>query len=135
MGEQQAGDGGGVDIRLIRVRDTLGQDPPGRAFLVDRLWPRGVRKTSLYYDAWLQDVAPSTGLRRWFHADPGRWDEFAERYRGELAENPEALRPIRDALAEGTVTLLYGASDTEHNHALVLRDHLLATRGEAAGQQ
>ncbi|KIH99480.1 uroporphyrin-III methyltransferase [Streptomonospora alba] len=111
---------------MARVRDTIGQEPPpGRVFLVDRLWPRGVRKTSVHYDAWLQDAAPSTELRRWLHADPDRWEEFVERYRAELADNPDALRPIREALAEGPVTLLYGARDTEHNHAVVLRDFML----------
>ncbi|WP_394350128.1 DUF488 domain-containing protein [Streptomonospora sp. PA3] len=128
MGRQHGSDRGGGDVRLVRVRDTLGQDPPpGRVFLVDRLWPRGVRKTSLHYDAWLQDAAPSTELRRWFHADPDRWEEFVRHYRAELSDNPEALRPIREALAEGPVTLLYGARDTERNHAVVLRDFLLET--------
>ncbi|WP_461004151.1 DUF488 domain-containing protein [Streptomonospora sediminis] len=113
-------------MRLVRVRDILGQEPPGRVFLVDRLWPRGVRKDSVHYDEWLQDAAPSSELRRWLHADPsGRWEEFAGHYRAELDANPDALRPIRDALAEGPVTLLYGARDTEHNHAVVLRDYLL----------
>ncbi|MFD0775167.1 DUF488 domain-containing protein [Streptomonospora algeriensis] len=128
MGKQRRSTRSTGDIRLARVRDTLGQEPPpGRVFLVDRLWPRGVRKTSVHYDAWLQDAAPSTELRRWFHAEPERWGEFVEHYRAELADSPEALRPIRDALAEGPVTLLYGARDTEYNHAVVLRDFLLQT--------
>ncbi|WP_052809553.1 DUF488 domain-containing protein [Streptomonospora alba] len=126
MGKQHRSTKSTGDLRLARVRDTIGQEPPpGRVFLVDRLWPRGVRKTSVHYDAWLQDAAPSTELRRWLHADPDRWEEFVERYRAELADNPDALRPIREALAEGPVTLLYGARDTEHNHAVVLRDFML----------
>ena len=103
-------------------------DPPartdGRRLLVERLWPRGVKKESLSADAWLKDVAPSTALRTWFGHRPERWDEFQRRYRAELGANPDAWRPIAEAARAGTVTLVYAARDREHNGALVLRDFL-----------
>ncbi len=120
-------------IRLERVYDEVraekhperaAEPPPGPRFLVDRLWPRGVRKSDLDGDTWLKDVAPSPELRSWFGHDPDRFVEFAERYRAELERGPEALEPILEAAREGPVTLLYAAKDTEHNHAVVLREHL-----------
>jgi uncharacterized protein YeaO (DUF488 family) len=114
-------------IDLCRVHDALDDPPAGRVFLVDRLWPRGVRKDALRLDGWVRDAAPSTELRRWFHADPdARWAEFRDRYTAELERAPEALEPLRAALREGPVTLLYAARDTAHTHAAVLRDHLAA---------
>lgn len=100
-------------------------DPPdGAAFLVDRIWPRGVKKERLARTEWLRDVAPSPELRLWFGHDPARWPEFERRYRAELQQKDDALRPIYDAAREGPVTLLYGARDTEHNNAVVLRDYV-----------
>ncbi|MDA8369356.1 MAG: DUF488 family protein [Nocardiopsaceae bacterium] len=114
-------------ISVQRVHDVVkGEaDPRGRVFLVDRLWPRGVRKEALALDGWPKDAAPSSQLRRWFGHDPARWDDFADRYHAELQSRPEALEPLLAALGEGAVTLLYAARDTEHNNAVVLRDHLL----------
>jgi uncharacterized protein YeaO (DUF488 family) len=96
----------------------------GRRFLVDRLWPRGVRKADLLLDGWLKDVAPSDELRRWFGHDPGRWDEFVRRYRRELDGHPEAWTPLRDAAKRGRVVLLFGAKDEEHNNAIALQQYL-----------
>lgn len=96
----------------------------GRRFLVDRLWPRGVRKEDLALDGWLKDVAPSDRLRRWFGHDPERWDEFVERYGAELDAHPAAWEPLRDAAERGRVILLFGAKDEEHNNAVALRDYL-----------
>lgn len=98
----------------------------GRRFLVERLWPRGIKKAALEMDAWLKDVAPSTTLRQWFGHDPERWTEFTRRYEKELSENAAAWAPILDAAAQGTVTLLYSAHDVEHNSAVVLRDYLVS---------
>jgi uncharacterized protein YeaO (DUF488 family) len=94
----------------------------GRRVLVDRLWPRGVSKAEAKLDDWLKDVAPSSDLRRWFGHDAERWPEFRRRYRAELQANPaaEALR----RLADGPLTLVYGARDTEHNDAVVLAEWL-----------
>jgi uncharacterized protein YeaO (DUF488 family) len=106
----------------------------GVRVLVERLWPRGMRKESLKMNAWLKDIAPSDTLRRWFNHDPAKWPEFRRRYFAELNRHRDALQPILDAEAHGNVTLLYSAHDTEHNNALVLKDHLAAldVRGERA---
>ncbi|MFJ9557625.1 DUF488 domain-containing protein [Nocardiopsis sp. NPDC101807] len=106
------------------VRDRGGGEPPGARFLVDRLWPRGVGKADMEGVRWVREAAPSSELRTWFGHDPERFREFAERYRAELDSRPEALSPILDAARRGPVTLLYAAKDVEHNHAVVLRDHL-----------
>ncbi len=94
--------------------------------LVDRVWPRGLRKDRARLNAWLRDLGVSTGLRRWFEHDPAKWNEFRQRYRAELLA-PER-QPLLDDLAcrarEDTVTLLYGARDPEHNNALVLAELL-----------
>jgi uncharacterized protein YeaO (DUF488 family) len=117
---------------MIRVKRTY--DPPARGdgwrVLVERLWPRGMKKEALAADAWLKEVAPSTELRKWFNHREDRWEEFQRRYRDELKKNPDAWRPILDAGRRGTVTLLYSAHDTVHNGALVLRDYLMK-RGKA----
>ncbi len=98
----------------------------GARFLVERLWPRGVSKARLRLDAWFKDVSPSAELRKWFSHDPRKWDEFRRRYRRELDAHPDAWRPILSAARRGRVTLIYGARDTEHNGALVLKDYLSA---------
>jgi uncharacterized protein YeaO (DUF488 family) len=94
--------------------------------LVDRLWPRGVKKEALRLDGWVRDVAPSDALRRWFNHDPARWDGFRTRYFSELDHRPDALKPILDAARKAPVTLLFAAKDTEHNNAVALRDYLTA---------
>jgi uncharacterized protein YeaO (DUF488 family) len=111
-------------IRLARVYDPDAVDG-GRAYLVERLWPRGVRRDSLPLDGWCKDAAPSAELRRWYAHDVARWEEFRRRYVAELDANPQAWRPLLDAAADGELTLLYAARDREHNSALVLRDYLL----------
>ena len=112
-------------IDIVRAYDAHVPDGHAR-FLVDRMWPRGVKKESLGIDMWLREVAPSTALRRWFGHDPARWEEFAERYRAELDANPSAWQPLVDAAKRGPVSLLFGARDREHNQAVVLRDYLLS---------
>jgi uncharacterized protein YeaO (DUF488 family) len=119
------------DIALVRVHDRE-QDVRGRRFLVERLWPRGVRRDALEMDGWLPDVGPSHELRKWFAHDPDRWEEFRRRYAVELDEHPEAWRPLVEAVSAGDITLLYSSRDTEHNNAVALRDYLLAHRGSAS---
>jgi uncharacterized protein YeaO (DUF488 family) len=112
----------------IQIKRTY--DPPargdGRRILVERLWPRGMKKESLQADAWLKDVAPSTELRKWFDHRVERWKKFEQRYRDELKANSAAWQPILEAAKRGRVTLLYSAHDQVHNGAVVLRDFLLA---------
>ena len=110
-------------LRTKRVYDRE-EEQDGARFLVERLWPRGVKKEALRLDGWLKDAAPSTALRQWFGHDPAKWNEFRRRYVAELAGSPEALRPIRQAARRGNVTLLYSAHDTEHNSAVVLKGYL-----------
>lgn len=111
---------------MIRLRRAY-QGAPGdgsHTVLVDRLWPRGVRKEALAPDEWLKDVAPSPELRRWFNHDPARWAQFRQRYRHELSANPAVLEPLRAAAGRGDVTLLFATRDLEHNHAIVLKEYL-----------
>ena len=112
---------------MIRIKRTY--EPPargdGRRILVERLWPRGMKKESLHAEAWIKEVAPSTELRKWFDHRVERWKKFRQRYRDELDANPGAWEPIRDKAGRGTVTLLYSAHDTVHNGAAVLCEYLL----------
>lgn len=113
-------------VPMIRIKRTY--DPAarsdGKRFLVERLWPRGMRKEALEMYAWQKEVAPSAGLRQWFGHVPERWPEFRRRYEQELADNRTAWLPILEAAEEGTVTLLFSAHDLERNSAVVLRDFL-----------
>lgn len=107
----------------------------GHRVLVDRLWPRGLRKTEAHIDEWLKDVAPSPELRRWFGHDPQRFAEFRDRYRRELRAEPArtVLAGLRRRAARGTVTLIYAARDDQHNNAVVLAQELSRGRGRSAG--
>lgn len=110
-------------IHLARVWDGPGA-MVGARLLVDRLWPRGVSKDKLRLDGWLRDLAPSTGLRKWYGHDPARWDEFRHRYFAELDANPEAVAQLLERCRTGPVTLIYGAKDRDRNQAVVLREYL-----------
>ena len=116
------------DVRIRRVYEEPSADD-GLRVLVDRLWPRGRSKQSAHVDVWLKDIAPSKNLRTWFGHIPERFDGFAARYRAELDANPEAVGRLRELIAgHSRVTLLYGAKDSEHNNAVVLREYLLGER-------
>lgn len=111
-------------LRLKRAYDPATPDD-GTRILIDRLWPRGVRKDEAALDDWMKDIAPSTELREWFGHDPKRWPEFQRRYRTELHQHTQELDRIRSLAKKKTVTLIYGAHDQEHNDAVVLRQVLL----------
>ena len=96
----------------------------GVRVLVDRLWPRGLRKSEAAIDHWLKDLAPSTELRRWFGHDPRRWEEFRRRYAAELASRADLLDELREIAREKPVTLVFAARDELQNQAVVLRDLL-----------
>jgi uncharacterized protein YeaO (DUF488 family) len=110
---------------MIKVRRVYEPREPddGTRFLVERLWPRGIKKEDLQMEGWLKELAPSDGLRRWFGHDPAKWREFRRRYFAEL-KTKDACKRIRCAARHGNVTLLYSARDEEHNNALALRAYL-----------
>jgi uncharacterized protein YeaO (DUF488 family) len=110
-------------IQTKRVYEPLTPED-GACYLVERLWPRGIRKIDLKIAGWCRDVAPSTELRKWFGHDPAKWEEFELRYRAELSSRPEAWEPLLAAARSETVTFLYSARDTQHNSALVLKEFL-----------
>lgn len=113
-------------IRLARVYDHEPTATP--VYLVERLWPRGIRRDDLTLDGWVKDAAPTTELRKWFAHDPAKWDEFRRRYFAELDADPSAWQPLVDAASDGDITLLFSSRDREHNNAVALRDYLLAQR-------
>lgn len=112
-----------ADIRLKRIYEAVSADD-GARILVDRLWPRGMRKEEASLSLWLKEIAPSPELRKWFGHDPARFAEFSDRYRSELSTRGDAIGKILDLAKSGRVTLLYAAHDPEHNHAVVLADFL-----------
>ncbi len=110
-------------IRIKRVYESV-EAGDGKRFLVERLWPRGMKKETLEMDGWMKDVAPSDELRHWFGHDPAKWEEFRHRYTAELKEKCDFWKPLLGEARHGTVTLLYSAHDQEHNNALVLKEVL-----------
>jgi uncharacterized protein YeaO (DUF488 family) len=120
------------DIRIKRVYEPASPED-GYRVLVDRLWPRGLSRERVQASMWLKDAAPGTPLRKWFGHDPARFDGFRHRYLEELSEKPDVLAGLIDLARKGRVTLLYAARDPECNHAVVLRDYLLAR--EAQGDE
>ena len=114
-------------FRIKRVYE-LPDRHDGRRILVDRLWPRGLTKEKASIDLWLKDIAPSTELRKWFGHDPGRWEEFKERYLDELKGNSEQIQLLKQELDKGIVTLVYGAKDEEHNQAVVIQENSVLFR-------
>src|SRR4051794_35835668 len=108
-------------INLKRAYDEA-NSTDGSRYLVERLWPRGVKKVSLKIDAWLKTVAPSTELRQWFNHEIPKWSEFRRRYFTELNAHPEAWQPLVEAARRGTVTLIYSSHDTDHNNAVALKE-------------
>lgn len=96
----------------------------GKAYLVDRIWPRGVKKDDLDFEAWLKEIAPSDDLRLWFNHEPDQWLGFKEKYHEELEAMPDEWAPVLEAAGQGDVTLLYGTRDTEHNNAVALKEYL-----------
>lgn len=118
-------------IRIKRAYEPAARGD-GRRLLVERLWPRGMRKEALSLDAWVKDVAPSTELRKWFSHRVDRWTGFQRRYRRELSAHRDAWSPILEASRRGPVTLVYSAHDAEHNAAVVLRDYLTRRAHEGA---
>jgi uncharacterized protein YeaO (DUF488 family) len=116
-------------IHIKRVYEPASADD-GRRFLVERLWPRGLTREAVAADAWVKEVAPTTGLRQWYGHRPERWGEFQQRYHAELDANPGAWAPLLDASRSGPITLLFSARDPLRNSAVVLGDYLRDKQGE-----
>jgi uncharacterized protein YeaO (DUF488 family) len=116
-------------VKLKRAYEPAAADDGARK-LIDRLWPRGVKKADAAIDQWLKDIAPSTALRKWFGHDPARWTEFRRtefrrRYAGEVRQHPEYLSRLRALARQGPITLIFSAHDEVHNDAVALRNFLL----------
>ncbi|HEV7490180.1 MAG TPA: DUF488 family protein [Rhodanobacteraceae bacterium] len=122
---------------MIKLKRVYEKPASGDGFrvLVDRLWPRGVSKVAAHVDRWLKEVAPSTGLRRWFGHDPSRWTEFRTRYFAELELRADAIAELRALIAENPVTFVYAAKDPEHTHALALKDFVERKPKRASGRK
>jgi uncharacterized protein YeaO (DUF488 family) len=111
------------NLQVKRIYDPY-QEGDGYRILVDRLWPRGVSKEKAHLNLWLKEIAPSDELRRWFHHEEANWQEFTHRYLDELETHPDEVSLLLEKIRQTSVTLLYGARDTEHNQALILKDYL-----------
>ncbi|QEF97822.1 hypothetical protein Mal15_18670 [Stieleria maiorica] len=111
-----------LKVKLIRAYETIPRDNGHYRVLVDRLWPRGVKKEDLDVDVWMKEVSPSTELRKWFDHDPERWDEFRTRYFKELDEVRVQVLEMLESAGKRTILLIYGAKDDEHNQAVALKE-------------
>jgi uncharacterized protein YeaO (DUF488 family) len=109
---------------MVKIKRVYNQPEKGdgKRVLVDRLWPRGMKKEDAGLDLWLKDIAPSDELRKWFSHDPSKWQEFRKRYRKELKDKQDMIEDLRKAARRGTVTLLYAAKDADRNNAVVLKE-------------
>ncbi|HVW69629.1 MAG TPA: DUF488 domain-containing protein [Steroidobacteraceae bacterium] len=112
-----------AQIRIKRAYDPPSSDDGARV-LVDRLWPRGLKKSDAHLSQWMKDIAPSTELRKWFAHDPARWEEFRRRYEAELRAKRDLLAELTELARKGPLTLIYSAHDPLHNQAVVLLDVL-----------
>jgi uncharacterized protein YeaO (DUF488 family) len=114
-------------IRLKRAYAPPAPDD-GTRILIDRLWPRGIKKTDAGIDEWMKEIAPSAELRKWFGHDPDRWQEFRRRYESEVRRHPDEFDRLRELAQQGRITLVFAAHDEAHNDAVVLKDLLLGHR-------
>jgi uncharacterized protein YeaO (DUF488 family) len=110
-------------IQLKRAYDKP-QKSDGFRVLIDRIWPRGVRKADLQLDEWLKDLAPSTELRQWFGHDPQKWDEFRKRYFRELDAHPQEVQRLREKMRPGPLTIVFGSKEERFNNAAALKEYL-----------
>lgn len=122
------GYGPSKDRRYKMIKLKRAYEPPeeedGFRVLVDRVWPRGIKREALALDLWLKEIGPSAQLRKWFGHDPAKWPAFCERYQAELKEKKEAVDLLKEKRASGTLTLVFSARDTEHNNAVALKKYL-----------
>lgn len=118
---------------MIKIKRTY--DPPSsddrKRILVDKLWPRGVKKEDAKIDEWLKDIAPSDELRKWFSHDPLKWEEFKRRYKKELKDKSDLIKNLRSQSKSMNVTLLFSAKDIEHKNTVVLKEVLTQEKGNS----
>lgn len=113
-----------VQVKLKRVYEDYSEND-GYRILVDRLWPRGMKKEHLHYDLWAKDITPSPDLRKWFHEDvENRWEDFSKFYTKELKESPAVAQFVKEIRVQKVITLLYASRDPGHNHASILKAYL-----------
>ena len=112
-------------IKIKRVYEPPSHDD-GKRILIDRLWPRGLKKEDAHFDAWVKDIAPSAELRTWFGHDPKKWEEFKRRFFKELQGKREAVDGIVSLAKKGTVTLLFGSKEERFNNAVALKEYIEA---------
>ena len=112
-----------MKCKIKRIYDA---PSPGDGFrvLVDRVWPRGMKKADAAIDLWQKELAPSTELRKWFNHEPGKWQEFRKRYLGELKNNHELIEDTLSRAGNRPLTLLFSARDREHNQAVIIKEYL-----------
>ena len=110
-------------VKIKRVYDKVSPDD-GRRILVDRLWPRGIKKENAAINEWLKDIAPSTDLRKWYSHDPVKWGVFKKRYKIELKDKMGIIDRLRQESKKGTITLLFSAKATELNNAAALKEFI-----------
>jgi uncharacterized protein YeaO (DUF488 family) len=110
-------------LQLKRVYERTSQED-GQRFLVERLWPRGLKKTDAHLEGWLKNIAPSPDLRVWFGHDPAKWSVFCRRYFAELDSKPEVWEPLIRAAKRHRITLVFSSHDVEHNNAVALKQYL-----------
>ncbi len=120
---------------MVKVKRIYEQASPddGRRILVDRLWPRGIKKDKADIDEWVKEIAPSNELRKWFSHEPSRWQEFKSKYKDELKGKTELVEKLR--AGKGTTTLLFSARDAEHNNAVALKEILEGKHNPRRGER
>jgi uncharacterized protein YeaO (DUF488 family) len=110
-------------LKVKRIYDPIAADD-GKRILVDRLWPRGIKKEKAHIDEWVKEIAPSNELRKWYSHDPAKWSEFKKRYKQEIAGETERLKKIKAEARKQTVTLLFSSKELERNNAVALKEML-----------
>ena len=114
-------------IKTRRIYDKPDTDD-GFRILVDRIWPRGLKKNDVKIDLWQKDIGPSSALRKWFNHDQRKWNEFKRRYYEELKDRKEIVKLFLEKAEQGTITLLYSSKEEKYNNAIALKEYLQSNK-------